>query len=287
MFNEREHERFISPIELQRREYRRMKTVRSVLISCASFLVFSFLIWWILSRSEGWELVRKMYFDPKHLVASAPQVFKGILVNLKILGAALVGTAVLSTLLAITRTTKSAALFPLRLVSLLYTSIFRGLPMIVVLYLIGFGIPGLNIFGRIDKNLIGGICITLVYSAYVAEVLRAGIEAIHPSQRAAARSLGLSHTQTLRIVILPQAIRKVVPALMNDFVAMQKDVGLVSVVGAVDAVRQAGIYTAKTFNYSSYVFAGLMFICMSLPFVLLTDWYAAKVRRREQMEGAV
>jgi polar amino acid transport system permease protein len=264
-----------------------MKTVRSVLISCASFLVFSFLIWWILSRSEGWELVRKMYFDPKHLVASAPQVFKGILVNLKILGAALVGTAVLSTLLAITRTTKSAALFPLRLVSLLYTSIFRGLPMIVVLYLIGFGIPGLNIFGRIDKNLIGGICITLVYSAYVAEVLRAGIEAIHPSQRAAARSLGLSHTQTLRIVILPQAIRKVVPALMNDFVAMQKDVGLVSVVGAVDAVRQAGIYTAKTFNYSSYVFAGLMFICMSLPFVLLTDWYAAKVRRREQMEGAV
>jgi polar amino acid transport system permease protein len=159
--------------------------------------------------------------------------------------------------------------------------------MLIILYLIGFGIPGLRIFGRIDAALLGTIAIVIGYSAYVAEVIRAGIEAVHPSQRAAARSLGLSHAQTMRIIILPQAIRKVVPALMNDFVAMQKDVGLVSVLGVVDAVRAAQIEVAKSYNFTPYIVAGLLFIMLSLPCIRLTDWYTAKLRKREQMEGAV
>jgi polar amino acid transport system permease protein len=277
----------VSGIELERRKYRRGRMFRSLAVSCVSFIVFSFVIYLVLSHSEGWVLVQKMYFDPAHIVGSAPLVFKGILTNILILAGSVVGVAVLATSLAIARTTRAAVLFPVRFVSLAYTSIFRGLPLILVLYLIGFGIPGLGIFGRIDKNLLGGVCVTLVYSAYVAEVIRAGIGSVHPSQRAAARSLGLSHARTMRLVIMPQAIRNVVPALMNDFVAMQKDVGLVSILGAVDAVRAAGIYTATTFNYSSYVLAGILFILMSLPVILLLDWYTAKLRKREQMGGAV
>jgi polar amino acid transport system permease protein len=121
----------------------------------------------------------------------------------------------------------------------------------------------------------------------VAEVLRAGIEAVHPAQRMAARSLGFTHARTMRTIILPQAIRKVIPALMNDFVAMQKDVGLISVLGAVDAVRSAQIITAMNFNYTPYVCSGVLFILMSFPFILLTDWYSRKLQRREQMQGAV
>jgi polar amino acid transport system permease protein len=223
-----------------------------------------------------------MYFSQ-----SIGKVFKGLLKNLQILVFAATGVAILSTLIAVVRTSRSPVLFPLRVLASVYTDVFRGLPMLIILYLIGFGIPGLRIFGRIDAALLGTIAIIIGYSAYVAEVIRAGIEAVHPSQRAAARSLGLSHAQTMRIIILPQAIRKVVPALMNDFVAMQKDVGLVSVLGVVDAVRAAQIEVAKSYNFTPYIVAGLLFILLSLPCIRLTDWYTAKLRKREQMEGAV
>lgn len=277
----------VSQIELDRRVFRRKQTRKSVFISIISLLIFASVIYYVLANSDGWYLVRDMYFNPEHLLASFPKVLKGILKNIQILCFAVIGVAILATLVAVTRTTRSAILFPLRFLANLYTDVFRGLPMIIVLYLIGFGIPGLGIFGRISATLLGTISIIIVYSAYVSEVIRAGIEAVHPSQRAAARSLGFSHGKTMRLIILPQAIRKVVPALMNDFVAMQKDVGLVSVLGVVDAVRSAGIYTAIYFNYSSYVVAGILFILMSLPFIRVTDWYSAKLRKREQMEGTV
>jgi polar amino acid transport system permease protein len=131
------------------------------------------------------------------------------------------------------------------------------------------------------------VALVLTYSAYVAEVLRAGIEAVHPSQRQAARSLGLSYNQTLRVVVLPQAVRKVTPALMNDFVSMQKDVGLISVLGAVDAVRAAQIEVAQTFNFTPYVVAGLLFVLLSWPTIRLTDWFSARARRREQIGALV
>ncbi|GHV27258.1 ABC transporter permease [Clostridia bacterium] len=261
--------------------------MRSVLVSCVSLIVFAAVIWLTLSRSEGWGKVRAAFFDWNYFVASLPSVFSGLLTNLRVLFFASIGVAALGTLIAVTRTTISAVLFPLRALATVYTDIFRGMPMIIVLYLIGFGIPGLRMFGRIDSVLLGTIAVILVYSAYVAEVIRAGIEAVHPSQRAAARSLGLTHGQTMRIIVLPQAIRKVIPALMNDFVAMQKDVGLVSVLGAIDAVRSAQIEVAKSFNFTPYVAAGLIFILMSLPFIHLTDWYAARVKRRETASGTV
>jgi polar amino acid transport system permease protein len=162
------------------------------------------------------------------------------------------------------------------------------MPFLIVLYLIGFGIPALGLTDQIiPVELLGGVALVLTYSSYVAEVLRAGIEAVHPSQRLAARSLGLSHYSSLRLVVLPQAVRKVTPALMNDFVSMQKDVGLISVLGAVDAVRQAQIQVASTYNYTAYIVAGLMFVAFSWPFIRFTDWLTARQQAREQIGGLV
>ncbi|WP_225871925.1 amino acid ABC transporter permease [Scrofimicrobium canadense] len=164
---------------------------------------------------------------------------------------------------------------------------FRGIPLLLVLYLVGFGIPGLDIFPRLPAPFWGTIALILTYSSYIAEVLRAGIEAVHPSQRMAARSLGLSYNQTSRVVVMPQAVRKVTPALMNDFVSMQKDVGLISVLGAVDAIRSAQIVVASTYNFTPYVVAGVLFVLMSWPMIRLTDWYTAQAQSREQMGGQV
>jgi polar amino acid transport system permease protein len=176
--------------------------------------------------------------------------------------------------------------FPLRVLAAAYTDVFRGLPFIIVLYLFGFGIPTLT-GERVPPIVLGTLCITLTYSAYVSEVIRAGIEAVHPSQRLAARALGLSYAQTLRRVVLPQAFRKITPPLMNDFVAMQKDVGLISILGAVDAVRAAQIMNAQTYNFTPYVVAGILFILLAIPSVRLTDWYTARLRQREQMGSIV
>jgi polar amino acid transport system permease protein len=277
----------ISQLELDRRVFRKKQTYKSLLISIASLLIFATFIYLTVGRSEGWARVQDTYFSPEKFIEALPRVGKGFLFNLEVLGIAAPSVAILATLLAITRTTKSAVMFPLRLLATAYTDIFRGLPMIIVLYLVGFGIPALGFFGRIPMIVLGTISVTLVYTAYVAEVLRAGIEAIHPSQRMAARSLGFSHGRTMRIIILPQAVRKVIPALMNDFVAMQKDVGLISIIGGVDAVRSAGIVNATNFNYTPYVVAGVLFILLSLPFIHLTDWYSRKRQRQEQLQGSV
>jgi polar amino acid transport system permease protein len=277
----------ISQLELNRRAFRKKQTYKSLLISIVSLLVFATFIYLTVGRSEGWARVQATYFSPEKFIEALPRVGKGFLFNLEVLGIAAPSVAILATLLAITRTTKSAVMFPLRLLATAYTDIFRGLPMIIVLYLVGFGIPALGFFGRIPMIVLGTISVTLVYTAYVAEVLRAGIEAIHPSQRMAARSLGFSHGRTMRIIILPQAVRKVIPALMNDFVAMQKDVGLISIIGGVDAVRSAGIVNATNFNYTPYVVAGVLFILLSMPFIHLTDWYSRKRQRQEQLQGSV
>ena len=197
------------------------------------------------------------------------------------------GVAVFATLLAAARTLGGPVFFPIRFLAAAYTDIFRGVPFIVVLYIIGFGIPALNPSRRIDVTLLGTIALVITYTSYVSEVLRAGLESIHPSQRYAARSLGLTHGQTMRHIIVPQAVRKVTPALMNDFISMQKDVGLISVLGATDAIRAAQVQQATTYNFTSYVVAGLLFIVLSFPFIRLSDWYTARLRKREQMGGTV
>ncbi|WP_024356371.1 amino acid ABC transporter permease [Leucobacter chironomi] len=276
-----------SAIELERRAYRRARKQRSILLSVASTLVFAAVIAVVLVNSPGWSRVSETFFDLEVAVQSFPRVIEGLWLNVQVLFVAAIGVAILGTLLAVARTLKGPVFTPIRLIAAGYTDIFRGIPVLLVLYLVGFGIPGLELTGRMPAQFWGTIALILSYSAYVAEVLRAGIDAVHPSQRLAARSLGLSHGKTLRLVVMPQAVRKVTPALMNDFVSMQKDVGLISVLGAVDAVRAAQIEVASSYNFTPYVLAGVLFVLLSWPFIRLTDWLTARAQKREQVGGAV
>lgn len=277
----------VSEVELARRTYRKKQQLQSVVTSLISTIVFVAIIVIGLKMSPGWPRVKETFFSAEYFVSSFPEILKGLWLNIKVLAIALVGVAIFATLIALVRTSNNPVLFPLRALAALYTTIMRGIPMIVVLYLIGFGIPGLGIFGRIDPSVLGTIAVIMGYSAYVAEVLRAGFNDVHPSQRASARSLGLTAGQTTRMIVIPQALRKVAPALMNDFISMQKDVGLISVLGAVDAVRAAQIEVASTYNFTPYVVASLLFILMSVPFILLNDWYSARLRKRELSGGTV
>ena len=260
-----------------------------MLISLASTVVLAVAAWLFLINTPGWARFQSTFFDPEIALASLPRIWGGFLVNLQVLLFAALGVLVLSVLIATVRTLRGPVFFPLRALAAGYTDLFRGMPLIIVLYLVGLGIPSLIGTGgpRIPSVVLGTIALVLIYSAYVSEVFRAGIEAVHPSQRLAARSLGLSHAKTMRLVVLPQAVRKVTPALMNDFVAMQKDVGLISVLGAVDAVRAAQIETSHFFNYTPYVVAGLLFVLLSLPMIRFMDWYTARLRSREQIGGIV
>lgn len=276
-----------SAVELDRRAYRRRQTTRSVLVSLGSTAVFALVVWLTIINTPGFARVQQSFFDLDVAIEAWPRVIAGLWINLQVLAVAVVGVALLATLLAVMRTLRGPVFFPLRALAAAYTDLFRGLPLIIVLFLVGFGLPGLELFPVSSAQTWGTIALILTYSAYVSEVFRAGIEAVHPSQRLAARSLGLSHAQTMRIVVLPQAVRKVTPALMNDFVAMQKDVGLISVLGVVDAVRAAQIETAQNFNFTPYVLAGLLFVLLALPMIRLTDWYTARLRAREQIGSIV
>ncbi|MFE6735427.1 amino acid ABC transporter permease [Microbacterium sp. NPDC057650] len=276
-----------SDLELSRRALRRRATTRSVLIALISSVVLIGVIVAILVNTPGWTVVRETFFDPEIALASIGPVFQGLLVNIMVLLIAAVGVAILGTLLAVMRTLRGPVFFPLRTLAAAYTDFFRGVPVLIVLYLVGYGIPALMIFPRMPAVFWGTLAIIISYSAYVAEVLRAGMEAVHPSQRVAARSLGLSHAQTLRMVVIPQGVRKVIPALMNDFVSMQKDVGLISILGVVDAVRAAQLQVAETFNYTPYIVAALFFIALSWPMIRLTDGVTARLNKREQAGGVV
>ena len=277
----------VSEVERQRRRYRRTRTTRSLLISAISTLIIAALIVVILASSPGWKTTQQTFFNWEYAKSSFPAVLSGMWLNIRMLLVATTGVAVFATLLAAARTLGGPVFFPIRFLAAAYTDIFRGVPFIVVLYIIGFGIPALNPSRRIDVTLLGTIALVITYTSYVSEVLRAGLESIHPSQRYAARSLGLTHGQTMRHIIVPQAVRKVTPALMNDFISMQKDVGLISVLGATDAIRAAQVQQATTYNFTSYVVAGLLFIVLSFPFIRLSDWYTARLRKREQMGGTV
>jgi polar amino acid transport system permease protein len=168
----------------------------------------------------------------------------------------------------------------------IYTDVFRGIPTILLVFLVGFGVPALNLSGvPSDPMLLGIVALVLSYGAYVAEVFRAGIDSVHPSQRAAARSLGLSQAQSLRHVILPQAVRTVIPPLLNDFASLQKDTALVSVLGVVEALRQAQIHSASTFNYTPYLAAALLFVALTVPMARFTDYLAVRSARRRAPGG--
>jgi polar amino acid transport system permease protein len=276
-----------SSVELERRAFRRAQSAKSVAVSFGSTLVFAIVIWFTVVNTPGWELVQRSFFNLDVAVQAFPRVIEGLWLNVRVLVVAAVGVLVVALLLATLRTLRGPVFFPLRALAAGYTDLFRGMPLIIVLYLVGFGIPGLGALPRMPLEFWGTIALILTYSAYVSEVFRAGIESVHPSQRLAARSLGLSYGKTQRLVVLPQAIRKVTPALMNDFIAMQKDVGLISVLGAVDAVRAAQIETAQAFNFTPYVLSGLLFVLLALPMIRLTDWYTERLREREQAGSVV
>ncbi len=276
-----------SAVEVERRAYRRRRSTRSVVVAVVSSLVVAAAVWLLVVNTKGWAVAQRTFFDPEEAARTFPAVLAGLWVNVYVLCFAAIGVAVLATLLAVVRTLRGPVFAPLRFLAAAYTDLFRGVPMIVLIYLVGFGVPALGVLPLVDPRILGGVALVLGYSAYVAEVLRAGIESVHPSQRLAARSLGLTSGQTLRLVVLPQGVRSVVPALVNDFVSMQKDVGLISILGVVDAISAANIAKAVSYNYTAFVIAGLLFILLSLPFIRLTNHLEARARARRQQGSLV
>jgi polar amino acid transport system permease protein len=277
----------LSLVEQERRAYRQGRSRRSAVLAGASTVVFLAVVGTAIVLSPGWPRVRSQFFDVGYGWEVLPDILEGLWLNLRVLAVSALLVLLVGLAIASARTLRGPVFFPVRVLAAVYTDIFRGIPLIILLYLIGFGVPGLRLQG-VPTNVVvlGTAALVLTYSAYVAEVFRAGIESVHPSQRAAARSLGLSYGQAMRRVVLPQAVRRVQPALLNDFVAMQKDVGLISVLGAVDAVRAAQIEVAHTFNFTPYVVAGLLFILLAVPTARLADWVQLRTIRRQQASGA-
>jgi polar amino acid transport system permease protein len=267
---------------------------RAVLVSSVSTVLFFAVIAVVVVLAPGSEIVAERFFDPFHLrqslvgTESEPSVVGAFILNVYIFTISEVLILVLVLVIAVVRAIPGPVFFPFRMVAIAYTDLFRGIPLILVLYIIGFGVPGLGLAGisYLSDVTYGIIALVLVYSAYVAEVYRAGIESVHDSQNAAARSLGLSRWQSLRFVVLPQAVRRVVPPLLNDFIGLQKDTALVSVLGSIEAARAAQIYGASQFNYASYVVAALLFVLITIPLARFTDRLIARDKRRRQA-GAV
>jgi len=228
-----------------------------------------------------WDRVKKSFFDWDRLTDSFPRLLEAFILDIKIFAWTTPAILIVAILIAIARSTRNPALFPVRIFVIAYTDIMRGVPVILSIYLIGFGVPGLGLERPWNSPLLwGSVALVLTYASYVAEVFRAGIESIHESQRAAARSLGLSNWQTMRFVVLPQAIRRVVPPLMNDMVSLQKDVALVSLIGPIEILRQAGVDKSKFANFTPYVVAAVIFLMMTIPLTRTTDYLLERERRR-------
>ncbi len=274
--------------EIQRRGERARISRRQGIIAAVSTTVVLGTLLIILVTSPGWEIVKKTFFDIDYGREVFPTVIAGLWINLQLtfIGGAAIGIIALG--LALLRTTKSPALTPFRFLATAYVDIFRGAPLILIILLVGFGVPALRLKG-ISSNVIflGTVAVVLTYSAYVAEVIRSGILSIHPSQRAAARSLGLTSGQTMRYVVLPQAIRRVVPPLLNDFVSLLKDTGLVSILGVTDAVRAAQINASRTFNYTPYVVAAVLFLLITIPMTRYTDRAIRQRTNAQSSEGVI
>ncbi len=277
-----------SPREVARRSTRRrINQKQAVIAAVSSIFVIGTLLITVVS-SPGWGVVKKTFFDIDYGRKVFPTVIAGLWINLQLtfIGGTCIGVIALG--LALMRTTKSPALTPFRFLATAYVDIFRGAPLILIILLVGFGVPALRLTG-ISSNVIflGTVAVVLTYSAYVAEVIRSGILSIHPSQRAAARSLGLTSGQTMRYVVLPQAIRRVVPPLLNDFVSLLKDTGLVSILGVTDAVRAAQINASRTFNYTPYVVAAILFLFITIPMTRYTDRAIRQRTNAQNSEGSI
>ncbi len=251
------------------------------IISVSTVVVFFSVIGYLIVNAEQWPRVKLQFFHIPAIIESFPNVLRGFGVNMTVWIIALICIALWALVLAVFRSLNGPWFAPLRVFAILYIDLFRGLPSLLLVLLFGFGVPALQIPGLPRTSLFwGATAMVLSYSAYASEVYRSGMEAVHDGQRAAAKALGLSQWQTLRHAIVPQAVRNVLPALLNLAVALQKDVALLSVIGVRDAVREAQIYTARTFNYSSLIAAALLFLAATIPMARFTDYVARKDRER-------
>ena len=259
---------------------------RSVLIALVSTVVFFAVLVLVVTNSPGWPEVKTAFFNREVFSDSFPEILRAFWLNIKIFCVAEVFILAFALVIAVLRSLPGPVFFPIRALAIAYTDFFRGIPTILLIFILGFGVPALGLSGVPTSALVWAtVALIIIYSAYVAEVYRAGIESVHPSQDAAARSLGLSRGQSLRHVVVPQAVRRVIPPLLNDFIGLQKDTALVALIGPVEAFRQAQIDTSATFNFTPYVAAALIFVAFTIPLARLTDYLNERSRRRRLAAG--
>jgi len=265
----------------RRERYERARRRRSAVVATVSTVVVVGALIVIVPLTPGWERVRQAFFDGEVFLETFPGLLEAFWLDVQILLWSTPFILIVSLLIALARNTRSPALFPLRAFAVIYTDVLRGIPVILLVFLIGFGVPALGLSRTWSNPLIwGSVTLVLSYSAYTAEIIRAGIDAVPENQRAGARSLGMTSSQTMRTIVLPQAFRKIVPPMMNTFVSLQKDVALVSLIGPVEILRQAGIDKATYANFTPYVAASLIFLALTIPFTRLADWALARQRAR-------
>src|SRR5829696_8243698 len=278
----------IAELLAPRSAWTRADVRRAAAIAFVSSIVFFGALVFLLARSSGWESVRQAFFSWPDFQAAFPKVLEGFKLNFKIFMVAEPIILMVGLLLAVIRSGRNPVFFPARAAAVAYVDIFRGAPSLLVILTLGFGVPALRISGVPNTAVFWGtVACILTSSAYQAEVFRAGIESVHASQRAAARSLGLSGAQALRFVVLPQAVRRVIPPTLSGFVALQKETALISVLGPLEATRQAQIYASLNFNFTSYLAAGLIFIAVTIPLARFTDYLLARAAERRTIGGAV
>lgn len=264
----------------RRQQYDQRLKQRSLVVSGLSLVLVIACLSFLVPLAPGWEAVKTSFFNWGILTKTFPGLLSAFVVDLKIFLWSAPLIFGLSLAIALARSTTRPALFPLRVFGALYTDVLRGVPVILLVYLIGFGIPGLGLPRPYNSPYIWGtVALVLGYSAYVAEVFRAGIDSVHSSQSAASRSLGLSERDTMRYIILPQAIRRQIPALMNFVIALLKDVALLSFIGPIEVLRQANVYKSLMANFTPYVGAAIIFLCVTIPITRYADYLLAKQRR--------
>jgi len=270
-----------------RRRLERRRALRASVVALVSTVVVFGALGWIVVNAPGWADVQKSFLDGRVFVDSLPGILRSFLVNIQLFVVAEILVLILGLVIAVLRSMPGPVFQPVRILATIYADIFRAIPGVVIIFLIGFGLPGLGLVDpRTDRLWLGIAALTLIYSAYVSEVYRAGIESVHPSQDAAARSLGMSRLQSLRHVVVPQAVRRVIPPLLNDFIGLQKDTVLVSFIGLVEIFRQAQIKQAAAFNFTPYLTVALVFIVVTIPLTRLTDVLIARDRRQGAAGGS-
>jgi len=256
---------------------------RAVAIALLSTIVFVVVVVVVVGNSPGWPAVHKGFFSWTYYKSAFPETARAFRLNVEIFMIEECLILPFALLIAVLRSLPGPVFFPFRALAIMYADFFRGVPTILMIAWLGFGVPGLQISGVPTSTTFWAVvALVLIYSAYVSEVYRAGIDSVHQSQEAAARSLGLTRGQTLRKVILPQAVRRVIPPLLNDFIGLQKDTALVGILGAVEAFQQTEIDTAATFNFTAYLVAATLFVAITIPLARFTDWLIARDRRLRQ-----